>query len=49
MQDLIKVFPNYVNNIDDWRQYVPEEEKKDNRGKEVEVFLKNYAIKQGVS
>ena len=48
MQDLIKVFPNAVNKVSNWRQYVPEEEKKDNRGKEVEVFLKNYAIKQGV-
>lgn len=48
MQDLIKVFPYYVNNVSDWRQYVPENEKKDNRGKEVEVFLKNYAIAQGV-
>jgi hypothetical protein len=48
MQDLIKVFPNYVNTINDWKKYVPEEEKKDNRGKEVEVFLKNYATAQGV-
>ena len=29
MQDLIKVFPNYVNTINDWKKYVPEEEKKD--------------------
>jgi hypothetical protein len=54
MQDLAKVFPNYVNKISgktpsgSWKDYVPEEEKKDNRGKEVEVFLKNYAISKGV-
>ena len=48
MQDLIKVFPYDVNKIPNWKSYVPEDEKKDNRGKEVEVFLKNYAIKQGV-
>jgi hypothetical protein len=54
MQDLIQVFPNYVNKVSgktssgSWKDYVPEEEKKDNRGKEVEVFLKNYAISKGV-
>jgi hypothetical protein len=48
MQDLKRVFPNDVNKVPNWKSYVPEDEKKDNRGKEVEVFLKNYAIKQGV-
>jgi hypothetical protein len=48
MQDLIKVFPYDVNKIPNWKSYVPEDEKKDNRGKEVEVFLKNYAISKGV-
>jgi hypothetical protein len=48
MQDLIKVFPAVVNKIPNWKSYVPEDEKKDNRGKEVEVFLKNYAISKGV-
>lgn len=48
MQDLMRIFPNDVNEIPNWRQYVPEEEKKDNRGKEVEVFLKNYAIENGI-
>jgi len=54
MQDLIKVFPYDVNKVSgktpsgSWKDYVPEEEKKDNRGKEVEVFLKNYAISKGV-
>jgi len=48
MQDLIKVFPYDVNKIPNWKDYVPEEEKKDNRGKEVEVFLKNYAISKEV-
>ena len=48
MQDLKRVFPNAINKVPNWKSYVPDEEKKDNRGKEVEVFLKNYAIKQGV-
>ena len=48
MQDLKRVFPNDINKVPNWKSYVPEDEKKDNRGKEVEVFLKNYAIKQGV-
>jgi hypothetical protein len=48
MQDLIKVFPAVVNKIPNWKSYVPEDEKKDNRGKEVEVFLKNYAISKEV-
>ena len=54
MQDLIKVFPYDVNKVSgktpsgSWKDYVPEDEKKDNRGKEVEVFLKNYAISKGV-
>jgi len=54
MQDLIKVFPYDVNKVSgktpsgSWKDYVPEEEKKDNRGKEVEVFLKNYAISKEV-
>jgi len=48
MQDLIKVFPYDVNKIPNWKDYVPEEEKKDNRGEEVEVFLKNYAISKEV-
>ena len=54
MQDLIKVFPYDVNKVSgktpsgSWKDYGPEDEKKDNRGKEVEVFLKNYAISKGV-
>jgi hypothetical protein len=54
MQDLIKVFPYDVNKVSgktpsgSWKDYVPEDKKKDNRGKEVEVFLKNYAISKGV-
>ena len=54
MQDLIKVFPYDINKVSgktpsgSWKDYVPEDEKKDNRGKEVEVFLKNYAISKGV-
>ena len=49
MKDLKTIFPYKVNKVHNWKSYVPEDEKKDNRGKEVEVFLKNYAIKNKIN
>jgi hypothetical protein len=44
--DIKKVFPNPVNTIKDWRQYV--EKSLSNKGREVENCIKNYAISQNV-
>jgi len=44
--DIKTVFPNYVNTIKDWKQYV--DKNLSNTGRVVENALKNYSISKGV-
>jgi hypothetical protein len=44
--DIKTVFPNPVNTIENWRQYV--DQRLSNKGREVENCIKNYSISKGV-
>jgi len=45
--DIRKVFPDYVNTIENWEQYMDETDKS-NKGRVIEHVLKNYSIAKGV-